>query len=165
MYVCVQRDENRWRQRWFICLESSFIWGVYYGDFHVSTQEKFICPSNFDMKRRKIIKKRKNKCEPFLFISLILLIVEKFFFSSSFFFAYLFIRHIQPRHWHVIPCWRLFLCVVLPSLSFPLYICRILLAEMMMCYYCDDKGGVIIFVHLCMSSNEMRRAKGYKRKC
>ncbi len=28
----------------------------------------------------------------------------------SFFFAYLFTRHIQPRHWHVIPCWSFLLC-------------------------------------------------------
>jgi len=77
------------------------------------------------------------------------------------FFAYLFIRHIQPRHWHVIPCWR-FSCVVL--LFFFLHMCRIP-TEMIMCCCCDDRGGVTIFVHLCMSSNEMRRARGYKRKC
>jgi hypothetical protein len=82
MCMCVQRDEDRWRQGWFICLESSFIWGVYYGDFHVSTQKEFICPSYFDMKRRKIIKIK--KCESFLFISLILLIVKTFFFLSFF---------------------------------------------------------------------------------
>jgi len=81
VYVCVQRDEDRWRQGWFICLESSFIWGVYYGDFHVSTQKEFICPSYFEMKKRKIIK-TKMKIERrsvnhflFFFISLILLIV------------------------------------------------------------------------------------------
>lgn len=99
MYV--QRDEDRWRQGWFICLESSFIWGVYYGDFHVSTQKKFICPSYFDMKRRKIIKKEEVWTISFYFSNFI----DRWNILSLF-FAYLFMKHIQPRHWHVIPCWR-----------------------------------------------------------
>jgi hypothetical protein len=107
MYVCVQRDEDRWRQGWFICLESSFIWGVYYGDFHVSTQKEFICPSYFDMKRRKIRKKKEVWNISFYFSNFIDRWNVLFFLIS---FPYLFIKHIQPRQWHVIPSWHFFLC-------------------------------------------------------
>jgi len=155
--MCVLLDEDRWRQGWFICLESSFIWGVYYGDFHVSTQKEFICPSYIDMKRRKIIKRK--KCEPFLFISLILLIVEKLFFL---FFCLFIHKAYSTETLTRNSLLAFFLCR--PAFLFLAYVSHIL-TEMMMCCCCDDRGGVTIFVHLCMSSNEMRRARGYKRKC
>lgn len=171
--VCTKRWRSSWPV-WMIYLPWKFIdRGVYYGDFHVPTQverrtdterereRKFICSCYFD----------KKMCEPFpslLSSSVILLIAATFLFSFSVSpSAYLFIRHIQPRHWHVILCWRWSGVVGITFFSLVIVWPRNEIDDVSR--FCSPRTTRWLFLaHLCVSSKKMRReSEGEKprRKC